>query len=346
MVTSMLMHPWAIWVVVAVVIAALVLGWFARAAKQERRRVAWVANAGYLTALPSFKSRISQYRVLLSCLVVVLFGASIAAGFLVSRPVDREVRSDELATRDIVLCLDVSGSMVEYDTEIVQRFLELLPSFHGERIALSIFNSTSRTVFPLTDDYALVEEQLTEAAEALDFDVDSLDDFSYDAEALDRLLAFLAGTEGLGQDASSLVGDGLATCALAYDLEDEERSRSIILATDNEVFGEPLYTLPEAADLVAERDITLHGFYAGAVTADSAAQEKEYRDAVEDHGGLFYASDDPDAVSGIVDQISAQQAAELDADADVIITDTPETYFAWLMGLLALYLLAVWRLRS
>ncbi|SEE69156.1 vWA domain-containing protein [Ruania alba] len=346
MVSSVLLHPWALWVVLGVVLVALVLGWFARAAKQEKRQVTWVANAGYLPDLPSFKSRLSRYRVFLLCLAVVLFGSSIATGFLVARPVDREVRSEELATRDIVLCLDVSGSMIEYDTEIVQRFLELLPSFHGERIALSIYNSTSRTVFPLTDDYTLVEEQLTEAAEALDFDVDSLDDYSYDAAALDRLLQFLAGTEGLGQDASSLVGDGLATCALAFDLEDEERSRSIIMATDNEVFGEPLYTLPEAADLVAERDITLHGFYAGAVTPDSAAQQKEYQDAVEAHGGLFYASDDPDAVSGIVDEISAQQAAELDADADVIITDRPEKYFAALMGLIGLYLLAVWRLRA
>ncbi|UFU06274.1 vWA domain-containing protein [Ruania halotolerans] len=344
--SSILLHPWALWVVLAAVVAALVLGWFARSAKQERRQVTWVANAGYLPELPSFKSRLSRYRVFLLCLAVVLFGSSIATGFLVARPVDREVRSEELATRDIVLCLDVSGSMIEYDTEIVQRFLELLPSFHGERIALSIYNSTSRTVFPLTDDYTLVEEQLTEAADALDFDVDSLEDFSYDTAALDRLLQFLAGTEGLGQDASSLVGDGLATCGLAFDLEDEERSRSIIMATDNEVFGEPLYTLPEAAELVAERDITLHGFYAGAVTADSAAQEKEYRDAVEEQGGLFYASDDPDAVSGIVDEISAQQAAELDADAEVIITDRPEEYFAWLMGLIGVYLLAVWRLRA
>src|SRR5690625_7278171 len=62
------------------------------------------------------------------------------------------------------VCSSDLGSMIEYDTEIVERFLELLPSFHGERIALSIFNNTSRTVFPLTDDYTLVEEQLTEAA--------------------------------------------------------------------------------------------------------------------------------------------------------------------------------------
>lgn len=340
------MHGWAIPVIIAVVVLALVLGWFARSARQENRRVKWVANASYLTSLPSFKSRLTRYRVFLLGLAVVLVGATVVTGILAARPVDKETRADELATRDIVLCLDVSGSMIEYDTEIVERFLELLPSFHGERIALSIYNSTSRTVFPLTDDYTLVEEQLTEAAEALDFDVDSLDDYSYDPAALDRLLHFLGGTEGLEQDASSLVGDGLATCASAFDLEDEERSRSIILATDNEVFGDPIYTLPEAAAMVNERDISLHGFYAGTVTSTSAAQEKEYRDAVEAGDGLFFASDDPAAVSGIIDQISAQQAADLEADPDVIITDRPEQYYRWLVVALGIYLLAVWRLRS
>lgn len=340
------MHGWAIPVIIAVVLVALVLGWFARSARQERRRVKWVANASYLTSLPSFKARLSRYRVFLLGLAVVLIGATVVTSVLAARPVDKETRAEELASRDIVLCLDVSGSMIEYDTEIVERFLELLPSFHGERIALSIYNSTSRTVFPLTDDYTLVEEQLTEAAEALDFDVDSLDGLSYDAAALDRLLHFIAGTEGMGQDVSSLVGDGLATCAGAFDMSDEDRSRSIILATDNEVFGDPLYTLPEAAELVTERGITLHGFYAGSVTSTSAAQEKEYRDAVEAGGGLFFASDDPEAVSGIIDQISAQQAEDLEADPDVIITDRPEEYYPWLVATLGLYLLAVWRLRS
>lgn len=340
------MHWWAVPAVLAVIVAALVLGWFARRKRRERQQVTWVANASYLTSLPSFKSRMARYRTYLAGLVVVLLGASVATGFLAARPVDKEVRSDELATRDIVLCLDVSGSMIEYDTQIVQRFLEMLPSFHGERIALSIFNSTSRTVFPLTDDYDLVERELRTAAQALDFDVDSLDDWSYDPQALDRLLQFLAGTEGMGKDASSLVGDGLATCAGAFDTDDEQRSRSIILATDNEVFGEPLYTLPEAADLVSERGITLHGFYAGATTPTSAAQKKEFREAVEANGGLFFASDDPQAVDDIIDEISQQQAVELDADADVIITDRPKQYFLWLVVALGVYLVAVWRLRS
>jgi Ca-activated chloride channel family protein len=340
------MHGWALWVVIAAVLAAGVIGWFVRKPRAANRNVTWVANASYLPTLPSFRSRMSRYKLLLGVVGVILLGTTIATGFLAARPVERQVRSDELATRDIVLCLDVSGSMLEFDTQVVDRFLELLPSFNGERIALSIWNSTSRTVFPLTDDYTLVEEELQYASEVLDFDVDSLNDWSFDPAQYDELIDYLAGTTGMGDNESSLVGDGLATCALMFDEQETERSRSIILATDNQVLGNPVYTLPEAGDMVAERGIALFGIYAGEATASSAAEEKEYRDVVESHDGLFFEASDADLVSQVVDQIAAQQAVDLDADADVVITDRPERYFAWLVVAMAVYVAAVWRLRT
>ncbi|MFV0254049.1 MAG: vWA domain-containing protein [Beutenbergiaceae bacterium] len=339
-------YPWALPAVIVAVAVLAVLGWFARRPENRPTSVTWVANASYLVNLPSFKSRMSLYRMLIAVVAVVLLGATVAAGFLATRPVDRQVRSDELATRDIVLCLDVSGSMISYDTEVVERFLELLPSFQGERIALSIWNSTSRTVFPLTDDYALVEEELRYAAEILDFDVTSLSDWSFDPDHYDELIEYLGGTTGMGETESSLIGDGLASCALMFDEADTERSRSIILATDNDVRGNPVYTLPEAGDLIAERDISLFGIYAGDSTSLSAAQEKEYREVVEGHDGLFYEASDTALVSGVVDEIAAQQAAELDADSEVVFTDKPERFFAALVVAIAIYLLAVWRLRT
>lgn len=339
-------HAWALWAVIAAVLVLGVVGWFARKPRSAKRSVTWVANASYLPTLPSFRSRMSRYKLLLGVVAVVLLGTTIAAGFLAARPVDRQVRSEALATRDIVLCLDVSGSMLEFDTQVVDRFLELLPSFNGERIALSIWNSTSRTVFPLTDDYTLVEEELRYASEVLDFDVDSLSDWSFDPAQYDELIDYLAGTTGMGENESSLVGDGLATCALMFDEKETERSRSIILATDNQVLGNPVYTLPEAGDVVAERGISLFGIYAGETTSSSAAEEKEYRDVVESHDGLFFEASDADLVSQVVDQIAAQQAVELDADTDVVMTDRPERFFAWLVVAIGVYVAAVWRLRT
>lgn len=341
----MVMHPWAIALVIAVVVVLGVLGWFARRRRDEEENVRWVANAGYLTSLPSYRTRLRRYRGWLTFMGVVLLAATVLTGFLAARPVERDVRAEELAYRDIVLCLDVSGSMIEYDTEIAEKFLQMLPEFDGERIAMSIWNSTSRTVFPLTDDYDLVETELTEAAEALDFDVYSLTD-QLNQGKVDRLIRFITGTEGGTGDASSLIGDGLASCALNFDAHDDERSRTIILAGDNEVFGEGVFALDEAADMVAERDITVHGIYAPSGNPREAEEEAEYRAAIERHGGLFFHTDDPDAVSGIIDDIAAQQAVDLEANPEVIITDTPERFFAVLVVLLGLFQFGMWRLRS
>lgn len=339
------MQPWAIAVVVLVVIALAVLGWFARRRPAEPQDVRWVANAGYLTSLRSYRSRLSRYRAALGFMGVLLLGAAVLTGILAARPVDRDLRAEEMATRDIVLCLDVSGSMIEYGTEISEKFLTMLPEFEGERIALSIWNATARTAFPLTDDYDLVEAELTEAAEALDFNIYSPVD-NLNTAKVNRLLRFIAGTEGGTGDASSLVGDGLASCALNFDEQDTDRSRTIILAGDNEVFGEGVFTLDEAVDMVEERDINLHGIYAPSGNPQQAEEEAEYREAIERHGGTFHHTDDPDAVPRIIDEIAAQQAVDLDANPEVIITDTPERYFVALVVLLGLYQVGVWRLRS
>lgn len=90
--------------------------------------------------------------------------------------------------------------------------MELVKHFEGERIGLSIFNSTSRTVFPLTDDYELVTKQLTSASKALK-GVESQDDIDKmsDAEYQD-IANWLEGTQNR-KDATSLIGDGVVSCA-------------------------------------------------------------------------------------------------------------------------------------
>jgi Ca-activated chloride channel family protein len=253
------------------------------------------------------------------------------------------VRPDALATRDIVLCLDVSGSMIELDSEIVATFSRLVGSFRGERIALSIWNNTSRTVFPLTDDYTLVRQELDEAATALDFNLDA---WVYDPDALARLERFLTGTVSLQGDSSSLVGDGLATCALAFDDAGTQRSRSIILATDNLVLGTPIYTLPEAARLAADHGITVHGLYASMSDAGATAARAEMERVITAGGGRFYQASDPAAVEGIITDIEAQQAVALDPTPERVLTDRPDRWYGWLVGALALLLVAMWRLRA
>ncbi|ROR96508.1 Ca-activated chloride channel family protein [Salana multivorans] len=343
---SLLLRPWTIVIAVVLLAVAVVLGYATRRGPRTPSDVRWVANSSYLTELPSFRARMVQYRAGLAALVLVALTGGVAAGVLLARPVDRSTENSELATRDIVLCLDVSGSMIGYDVEIVDRFLQLVDSFDGERIALAIWNQTTRTVFPLTDDYTLVKEELTAARDALDFDVDSLDNGSYDPGKLDRLLKFITGTEGGSDTSTSLIGDGLVSCGLLFDEADTERSRSIILAGDNELIGTPIFTLTEAADFVTERQIGLVGIYSGASTATSSQEKKEFREVVTTHDGLYFEANDPAAVDAIIDRIQSQQAVDLDATPEVVITDRPAAALAVLACAFAVLLLVAWRLKE
>jgi len=346
---SSILWPWLWGALVVAVLAAGALAWWLarrRRARDAEGDVLWVANSDYLARVPAFAAWVRRYRVLQGLTAAGLLVAVVGAGAVAARPVETDVVVDRLGTRDIVLCLDVSGSMIEYDGAVLKVFQELVDNFEGERIALSIFNSSSRTVFPLTDDYTLVREELQAGIDALDKDPSTFDytGGSDDAEILEYA-QFSAGTTA-NLSGASLIGDGLASCALQFDAEDTERSRSIILATDNYVSGEPIYTLPQAADLVASRDITLHGIFGGSQRYEGTPEESEYRSTVEDGGGLYFLADDPAAVQGMVDDVVAQQAVELDASPEVIVTDRPAGWFLVAVLGVALLLVVAWRVKE
>jgi Ca-activated chloride channel family protein len=344
-----ILWPWLWALAVVLVVAAGAAAWWLarrRGARDRDRDVLWVANSEYLARVPAFAAWVRRYRLLQGATALGLLVAVVGAGAVAARPVETDVVVDRLGTRDIVLCLDVSGSMIEYDGAVLKVFQELVDSFEGERIALSIFNSSSRTVFPLTNDYTLVQEELQRGIDALDKDPA---DFDYtggsdDAEILE-FAEFTAGTTA-NLAGASLIGDGLATCALQFDAGDSERSRSIILATDNYVSGEPIYTLPQAADLVASRDITLHGIFGGSQRYEGTPEETEYRETVEADGGLYFLADDPAAVQGMVDDVVAQQAVELDASPEVVVTDRPTGWFLVAVAGVGLLLVLAWRVRQ
>jgi uncharacterized protein with von Willebrand factor type A (vWA) domain len=84
--------------------------------------------------------------------LAVVLGAVVAA-----RPIAQKTIQPVSTNRDIMLCLDVSGSMTDVDKEIVSIFDKLADGFKGERVGLTIFNSSAVQVFPLTDDYRFIQ---------------------------------------------------------------------------------------------------------------------------------------------------------------------------------------------
>lgn len=340
----MVMILW--WVAALLLLAALAVWgitfWNRRA---MRKSPVLVANTSYMNRIPSFARAQRTAKVLRVLQVGLAVVGVVAASVLAGRVATERIETPSFASRDIVLCLDVSSSMYQYDTEILQTFAEMVDDFDGERVALSIFNSTSRTVFPLTDDYDLVQRELEEASEAIDFDEYGyrLGSTDYSDEKVRQYVDFVEGTQGIAEEAS-IVPDGLASCGMLFDQAEQDRSRSIIFATDNEVNGTPIYSLDEAAESVAARDIALYTFYPGAFECEATCRD-ELETATEAHGGSMFESSDPNAIPSIIQQIQKTQATDMGATPSVIRTDRPLPAFVMVLVSLVAVLLLGWRAR-
>ncbi len=354
-VSHILSWPWAIAVILGCALAAcLIVAVMSRRGSRRRADASaklgaadaiWVANSSYVRDLPEFKRQLRKYRLFQALGALSLTVALVGGSFLVARPVTVTVSDPRMANRDIVLCLDISGSMLSYDRELVNVFSTLVDSFVGERIALSIFNTTSRTVFPLTDDYGMVKEQLSEAYDALHPRA-----LTGNPQALAKYEYFTAGANANLGVGSSLIGDGLASCALQFETADtglsgsdgEPRSRSIIFATDNDLEGEPVYSLKDAADLASELDISLIGIY-GSGSTDLAGEE-EFDQVFTEAGGMYFYSNDPIMIDSIVTDIQSRQAVEHDAAPVITRTNTVGPWLIVMIAGFAGFLAVAWRL--
>src|SRR5699024_715969 len=176
-------------------------------------------------------------------------------------------------------------------------------------------------VFPLTNDYDLIQRELGAGAEAIDFDECGyrLGNRDYSEDEGRQYAELAEGTRGI-PDEASIVPDGLASCAREFDRAEEDRSRSIIFATDNEVNGEPIFTLEEATQRVADREIDLYPFYPGAFECGPRCFE-ELESATEDQDGELYESSDPEAIPSIIDQMQKNRTERLGAAPSVVRTD-------------------------
>lgn len=295
-----------------------------------------------------------RWRALSRFGTVLLAAAVALALVLVARPSLVDQGEERSSNRDIVLCLDVSGSALPYDREVLDTYLSLVSNFQGERIGLSIFNSTSRTVFPLTDDYALVTDQLTAAAKTLkgvetQDDIDKMSDAQYQ-----RISTWLEGTQNR-TNATSLIGDGVVSCAamlpgFAYGSANQEnatrqRAASIVLATDNVVSGDPTYTLSEALALTEQAGITVDGLFSGPKSSEGEATTTDMKDQIESHGGVFLTQSNGASVNELVREINTRRNAVSQQDSHAAVIDAPGWWTLALALIVAAWLIGAWRLR-
>ncbi|MFJ2368246.1 VWA domain-containing protein [Microbacterium sp. NPDC087665] len=321
---------WLIIVAAGVVLVALGIG----LALGLRRRGdatsgdrARIARAERLRSLPAFREALSRRMLALSGILLLGALTVVTAGVVAARPMSSQTIQPVNTSRDIMLCLDVSGSMSEVDVEVLSVFEELLDGFEGERIGLTIFNSSPVQIFPLTDDYDFIRTHLESIRESFDY--------------VDQIPEHWVGT--LNGNGASLIGDGLAACAMGFDHPDDERSRSVIFATDNEVNGASIVTLEEAAAYAASQGVRV--FALNPVLGKDADVSAELSAAAESTGGAAYGLRETTTVSDIVEQVREQDATELRGEAQVVWTDTPNLWIVVMSIALLSFVILLWRVR-
>lgn len=325
-----LANLWVLLIAIGVAVIAIALGLFLglrRRGHGPATDAARVARAERLRALPTFRAALTRRVIALTGILAIGAITTIAAGVVAARPMSSQTIQPVNTSRDIMLCLDVSGSMTEVDVEVLSVFEELLEGFEGERIGLTIFNSSPVQIFPLTDDYEFIRGHLESMVQSFDYS--------------DAVPEHWVGT--LNGNGASLIGDGLAACTLGFDRPDDERSRSVIFATDNEVNGASIVSLTEAAAFAASKDVRV--FALNPVEGKDADVSAELTAAAEATGGAAFGLRDTTTVADIVAQVQEQEATELRGEAQIVWTDTPNLWIVVMMAGLLAFIVVLWRVR-
>ena len=174
------------------------------------------------------KNLLKRYKILTislkaCCIICIIFSV-----ILTSRIIKIDTLEQDIYNRDIYLCMDVSTSVDELNLGLVGCLKDIVSNLHGERFGVSIFNTSSVVISPLTDDYQFVNNVLDTLETCFNVSLRNIDYSSYHQNYLYN--GTLVGNETRG---SSLIGDGLASCVFSFPNLEEERTRIIISKKTN-----------------------------------------------------------------------------------------------------------------
>ena len=133
---------------------------------------------------------------------------------------------------------------------------------------------------------------------------------------------------------SSLIGEGLASALFSFPhLDDENRTRIIIMSTDNaqEALSKPLVELDEASDMCKNNGVTIFGIFPNEqvftrlndYSKDYDKLAREMEEDVEKTGGAFYKQTDTVTVKDIVNDIQSQKVMEVNEITINKVVDKP-----------------------
>lgn len=319
------------------------------------------ANTQFVKRLPEYSRLRRRHMILAIILEICMVGSVLSCLVLAARPYSEEKVYNGERRRDIFLCMDDGFYMDTLNSDLINEYEEIVRGAKGDRFGIVIFCSSSLVLVPLTDDYDFVIKNLEDLKDYFELGV-KLDQlygkYGVTAEAMPTeelrkgfekdYARFEELNErftyptyiNLHSKGAFLVGDGVASCLYSFpDLTEQERSRVIILSTDNseQTGADPVVRLPEASELCRKYDVTMFALFRGKRAFDNSlkpndafitsvpsetdysAARKELEKCAKTTGGKMYEYENGMTVDEILKDIQKQEAMKV---KDVVITKT------------------------
>lgn len=286
-----------------------------------------IANTNYIKESAYFKKKLRSYKVFLFLVKTMCFISIIISVIMIARPARVETKKVNEYNRDIFICMDVSLSVNELNEQLVDELKKLIKKLDGERIGISIFNTSSVTLVPLTDDYDYLNDTLDQLQTSFNALGQNGRNY-YDENYLYNYSYLMSGTlEDNQTKGSSLIGDGLASCIFSFsNLDEKDRSRAIIFTTDNDLQGTSSLTLDEAATISKKKNIVVYGISPKIVT-----KKEEFKKAMLKTNGKYYNYADL-KINNIVSDINKMSKTLLDTKKETKKYDIPSLPFIFLLS--------------
>ncbi|MCL1790442.1 MAG: VWA domain-containing protein [Peptococcaceae bacterium] len=336
-----IINPWAL-ILGFPVLAAIVIFVFVVKGKTRQDYTYGVksANTQFVKSLPYYQKVLRRYKVLTWTLMGLCVAGLCFSLLLIARPAKTENVTLARGSRDIFLCMDVSASLLEVNGQIVDHMKEVVEGLQGDRFGIMIFNTAPILLVPLTDDYDYILETLEDLKKS--FGSFWQNDGEYYHFVGDPNSYYLMGGVSHANDerGSSLIGDGLAACIFSFSNLEEKRSRIIIFSTDNQLEGNPLITLPQAAAIAKKKGITVYGIAPNNLGSEDPLQKTEFQDAVDETGGKLYIDSPDTKISYIIKEIDKKEKNVRIIYSQLKLVDKPKTAFFGLTLTLFLFFAA------
>jgi len=213
--------------------------------------------------------------------------------------------------RDLMLALDLSGSMSEPDMALGGRPVDRLTAAKavladfldrrgGDRVGLIVFGRRAYALTPLTRDLDTVRQQLTDSVIGLAGQETAIGDAV--GLAVKRLRTQPADRTGSKQHVLILLTDGVNTAGLLDPLKAAELARDAGVRVHTVAFG-------------GEGSLSLFGFQLPMPGAGDEIDEATLRKIAEQTGGRFFRARDTAELAGIYAEIERLEPIERPGEA-------------------------------